>query len=347
MRVFGYNKDKRLVAVDMLAQEIADKQIDPWRVDVFDEDPISMRLPWTLTQKGHFRKLRELAFAYKFEGPLLYVGIHDGAKPVCLFGEFDNRIPCTAGTIVLPKFSISKRPFVEHYAEYLQQLEQKGQPPDQRVIISRGRQRGFLPKTAAGVRISGSTLIYDTLPNSPNSVCDRLYVGNMLTERAVSCPLPKQINWALDYFRHWQPVVRGEAIWKAFHNQPVKKVYVTIDKKISSASVANYLGETGMNSKIENLQVRSHSVEFEYAGSTFTVMGGLDRPGLSSDSCLYATRKDEVKGSRVAMLDLASGQKRELFKANAIKELEQVSQGSIEKKPAARVLYGHSHSISA
>jgi len=346
MRVFAYNDTKRLLAVELPIREIVAAGIDPWRVDMFDDDPVTMRLG-LLFRKHHFRKLRDVSFAYKLEGATICIGVHDGTTPVCLVSDLNENDLATPDHIVLKKFALSELPFVKHLAEYLFYLENHPQSEEKGSIVFWKRPCGFFPKRAAAVSIAAGQLIFDGGQNSVHRLSGVRYVDNTRTDVAVACALPEQINMVFDLFAQWQPIVYGEGLRKAYRQEPFTKVALALDG-CKAEELQRHLKILGMPSQEVYPAVGASHVEFQHAECKYEVeldqhsylianmgmnrLDVLDRRAIHSCERIYATRRDEIKANRLSLYDLANNQSRRLMPENAMNAATDIL--NLRKNPA-------------
>src|SRR5580704_9028583 len=81
MWIFGYDESKQVIEVDLPMETVLSLGIDPWRLDLFDPDPITCEVGNGVSLS--FRKLRDLAFAYRVD-ETTFVCVNDGSQTVCL-----------------------------------------------------------------------------------------------------------------------------------------------------------------------------------------------------------------------------------------------------------------------
>src|SRR5262249_6155473 len=101
---------------------IADNQIDLWRLDLMNPDPI------VVAHNGHsvqFNRLSDVVLSY-VEDSVLYVCVHNGKKAVCFYG---SPAESTTTRVSLPTFKVSEKPFAWHYSEYVRKLPEVKNPP--------------------------------------------------------------------------------------------------------------------------------------------------------------------------------------------------------------------------
>jgi hypothetical protein len=342
MIVYGYDDNKNTHAVELSIEKIVARGIDPWRLDLFDEEPISLDCH---EQRLYFRKLRDLSFAY-WRGQKLLVGMHNGAKPGCVWGEWD-RERSNPGQICLSAVTSSHRPFEEHFSEYLKNLHQRTMGRTQEWLLMGApgaakadwamtpRERhqdalfrsGILPppartikafqaKASSAVSLQGSALLIEVGEEEPHHFLrPGTFAGEMFAERKLPMNLPEQVNWLLRTFKRWRPVVTAPTIRALMRGKAPKEICFECDKnqpslEIELMTLGGQVGE--IISKLQEVGFSRNGQR--YRGSQIypsTKAGKLhaDPTAYSADD-VFAFKENAVLGTRIAAFDIGRNQAR-------------------------------------
>jgi hypothetical protein len=113
MHIHGYTDDKKVLGASLSIEEIAWQHLDPWRLDLFDANPVKLTVKTDKGKKAalNFRRLTDISFSYLLDDRL-YICLDNGSDKVCL--SVDSRT--NSGLIV------SELPFSTHYGRYLEQF---------------------------------------------------------------------------------------------------------------------------------------------------------------------------------------------------------------------------------
>jgi len=199
MWIFGYDENKRVFEVDVPVKTVVAKQIDPWRLDLFDPDPVICDVG---AKRLYFRKLQDVAFAYQSDGQAV-VCVHDGAQTACLgTKDFDFN----SDTVVLRKPHYTNVPFSEHLHRYLCRSSTLRRGVD--IILCDGltyaRPSNALELSGTSVKLIGSAKGF-----SPDRSLYPIFTGEMFRTVPISVTLPPKLNWVFEKFGHLNPLVLG------------------------------------------------------------------------------------------------------------------------------------------
>jgi hypothetical protein len=296
MKILGYTDDKELVAVELPVDRIVAEGIDPWRLDLLDEQPISLEIDGKLV---YFRKLEDVAFFDERSSPgSMVTGVFDrNGKTVFL--QDDGNVPFH------PKGNtkVSDRPFDEHLREYLVALGKSFHTasglfeiPASRLVFDRNR----------GVDGHETLRLVDFCP---------LYVGEMCSEITIPFQFPDELNFVFRRFGKWNPIITEQSLIQLMSHQPLGPIYFIVDNDgIPEISNATDLDVCDTYNQIKvTVGNCVYVVSAKDAPSGVAAWSSRWREGRQSARCLYSSAEDQVRGLRIALHDVAHMQSRRLF----------------------------------
>jgi hypothetical protein len=314
MRVSAYTDDLEVVETQLSPKQILANGIDPWRVDLFDDNPVKIKIDG---EQLNFRRLDDVAFTYR-RGDRVFMGLHQPSGPMCFRG---NQGPSISGATNLAAPKPCSSSFDAHFLEYLTALD--------RGTYGRYGEVSFdKPMPASSLRLQANWLRLE--PRDAIKICDTQFTGQMFQEVPFTATLADEVNWVFEALEPWQPIVIGVALRRSFHGIPVKEVYFMLDS-LSLAAPFNHLRRKyavkvpGYFSNYVPGPCRLSDrgtvlTTFEHEGCTYKVQPKAKDPltfrfrqenHFSADS-LYSTRPGQLIGSRIALHDLGLRQARKM-----------------------------------
>lgn len=317
--VYGYTGEKVPVLVELSIDLIVDKGIDPWRIDLLDPDPVPIK-----TQRGllYFSKLRDCAFAQydPQDSSRLSVSLWSEGEPACVVGRWRALVN---GNVVVTGLQPSALSFAERLCEFLRHQDHFSPELDR------------TPSTAAAVTLKGSELIFS---HRANVLCPKQlnFTGAMFNEGSAGILLDGRINWLLESFGKWRPIVFGQGLRQSLLGQVPEIVEFLIDDDGFQFISRNYRCEEGLaelffrhdGCKYSATATRTDSLSLR------KFIGGLEGKGsVWSTDLLFAEAGDWVTGSAIAFHDLSLKQTRLLkFKSLKVHTPENLSLSSLEQE---------------
>jgi hypothetical protein len=314
MRVFCYTDDKKVERVELEVDEIADKQIDPWRLDLYDPDPI--RIERESAPALNFRRLRDVSFAYHRPNTPWYqyvVGFHDGSQTACLTGRLVEE---RAGVHVLTDVRPGSESFQECWREYLKEISW--------FLKSNERTRkldllgpGFPPSVAAAVQLSGNYLSFLS-GNGQKRLQSFAFTGEMFAPRSVPKKLPPEVTWVFEEFRQHEPIVVGDPLRNLLRGKSLRLIEFFVAPNSLAAMERWMLENYG---QLDRWAGNPHvSIKFNRHGCWYLV-GVMDTPSIDqafhsrefpSADRVYARRDGEIISSRISLFDIGKDSARQL-----------------------------------
>jgi hypothetical protein len=312
MKVHGYTSDKNLVAVDLPVDEIVSKEIDPWRLDLFDPEPISLSIGGQLL---HFRRRREFAFAREVSKSEYVIGLHDGKQTLCVSGKLigqgadDIRLDQIKDLTV--EFDAQLAVYLKLYADTHteEKFVQVGREIEEFIETCLHEKGWFSPPVLPGaVVLQGNQLNFKF--GERNCLRRFQFTGEMFSDRTFPVMLAPGITAILKELEPWHPtIINAYMVRKLMARKRIKFVRIYIDAE----------GESALTSRYRKSQVVPSSV-FKVDGCLFIIHARSkdDAPDhhyvypqydLHSVSCLWLTGQS-VRGARVAFFDLSKRQAR-------------------------------------
>jgi hypothetical protein len=334
MSIYGSTADATLTSVGLLIGEVAENMIDPWRIDLADPEPVVERSDKPMYFRtrpdagnmGHlpplaFRRLRDVCFAYCDEQGTIFVGVHDGVEPYCVSGKQGEG----AQNIELTDVEISKKPFSEHFAAYLQQCHAVDTAV-RRDLAFRMTPPQFNspnpPRAASAAKLRGNTL---TVHRDAQAVWESpiKFVGEMFTERSFPLPMSDDIKLLLDSLKEWEPIVYGRAIRDCLKERKTEAVDISVKAGYRSTAVRCLRHRFHLTATHED-----HDVSYPSSGLFVSFRGMVVRvaerhpnsqgewmrsnPNFYSVDHMWACRPNEGWASRIALIDFGHSRARAL-----------------------------------
>jgi len=327
IKVFGVTSDRQVVPVLLTEKEVAELQIHPWRVDLFEPDPIIRR------EGGRdlaFTRLQDLTFLSQ-DGDRGTLAICEGGKWKVFSGTItEGPKSCHSNGIWLKDLKVLESSPPALLISFLK----KGWATHGTAVIA----GEYSPFFKEGRLFYPQDTRYWTgdfyaSPGFASRVSGYGYGGETFSEVMLHRAMPRQMLWALQSFQDWQPRVFGGSLRDLLLGNKEEDVDFIVDGK-SQEDVSARLQTLGAK-EIRNLSdtdtygnVTGHPVfEFRVGRISYHLVcrGNFlaDNFWLANDfsvNQLYAERPNEVVASRVALWDLAHSQTRLVSYARSIED---------------------------
>jgi len=214
MKVFGYTQGKRVVEANVSIARIVAAGIDPWRLDAFDDNPITMTV-WAgwRPRKLRFSRLSDLSFRYE-DAEANVVAMHDGSTGICVKRHQNGTREILTD---LPSFNSA---FARYLQTYLQTRE-------------RTQLADLRPRAAQAFILKGSEVQFDTSMRQIDTSwrCGTPeFVGNMLEPVRLPIKLPEPLDWLVETLKNWHPVISGDAVSLALAGGSSKNIFAYIER---------------------------------------------------------------------------------------------------------------------
>jgi hypothetical protein len=218
-KVHGYTDEKDTVATYLTVDEIVEAGIDPWRVDLFDPNPIVKEIKG---QQLFFTRLVNVSFAYKkrLDSPIV-VGFHDGAFGACFVGQrrIDHREP---PELRLEAIRTSDRSFDHHLREYLNMARHDDRSDNGPWNTASFR---FAARPASAVHFEGDVLHFDRAEERLVKADSYPFTGEMFQEMPfLNIAMPAEISLVFEGFPDVRLAVVGDAPRKMLTGDPITQV---------------------------------------------------------------------------------------------------------------------------
>jgi hypothetical protein len=322
-RVHCCTRDQLLRTPKLPLEQIVDHEIDPWRVDLLDSQPVSLPVDG---EELLFRRLRDVAFAYEISGgKSMVVCFHDGESAVSLVADFvekgeewlENGRTNRATPHVLDNVRPSDHDFREHLRRY---LELRISAPNHAITAT------VSARKARAVKFRGSSLIFDL--SEPGLATRRpAFTGEMFEMLALPFTLDPRINWLFDELRPWRPVVHGHCLHRALRRRAQDMVNVIVEEGALTHVLRNLGGaysvirpevifkREGFSYHITCQQPHMTEAELfdfddQYYQRLYARVFGLQSEQYSCDR-LHCVASDQVWGQRIAFHDVLRDQTRQ------------------------------------
>jgi len=322
MKIFGYNHDKQVRQIDIPVQTLLDKQIDPWRVDLFDSEPVALRID---EEELFFSKLRNIAFTY-WLGDKATVCMLEDSQAACLESdqfEYDSK------RMSLRNARQSALPLSEHLKSLYKLTDQCWASWN----CIKGAWFG-VAKSHADVTLSGSNV--DLRQSYPDQA--RRYFGNypkfageMFRTMPISIALPAKVNWLFETFKDVQPLLQGSHLRQALAE---RDSFGAIEFCIDPEQETKFrdLGQSVPGIKFIDPE------RFMYEGHTYGVF--MAKPALTAEVIrdpndhefwhgsvdgVYATAANQVHATRIALFDISRFRMRAVSVGSQTRETSKTS----------------------
>jgi len=301
MWIFGYDESKRVFEVDVPDETIIAMQIDPWRLDLFDADPVICNCGKNMELR--FSRLRPVAFGY-FGDRKIMLCVHYGAESICL--EADS-CDTTDDRLRIFNPSPSKDSFNEHLRRFLK-------------LTWYHNKLVFPPRDPAAVKITGSTVFLDKdpAPIPDDMQGNPLFTGEMFRMLSLPVTLPENINWLFRTFGHLNPIVDGHRFQQCVAGLDYDAQIMHVEQS-EMPGLYDYLVNHEKELGVTNIsQMMDEHMCFTQNGSRYGVCGtsmkeereriSTPQPNvgstvMSSDG-IYATGVNQLAASRIALFDI-------------------------------------------
>jgi len=314
MIIHGCTDDENLVAVDIPIHQFVSTEVDLCRIDLFDPNPIRFCVGG---QRLSFSKLHDLSFLYR-SGSQIVVGRYGQSGAVCYLGELDTLLN---DGVLLSHVQVSKRPFADHFAEYLARYSNASFN-----MLNYGA--GYLsqpdcvlpPFTASAAQLLGDQLKFggEGFCQIHGPWSDPItFIGEMFSEVTLPAQLPDEITWVFQALSKWQPTVFGTAVRDALtgircgHREPVE---ILVGPNEGQA-ICQFLQQQYGVMLADGLPYRLLNQGFEYSiserrvGSTAAEWLRMNCHSYSVDA-FWCSQPGEVRCSKIAEFDLRRRQTR-------------------------------------
>jgi len=300
MRVYGYNNERRLVAVDLTEVEIAKFGIDPWRVDLFDPNPLVLSVG---DKKINFRRLGNMCLAYR-KGNQFEIAVHDGVE---WSGFASEKFKLDAGGWKITTELLDLKPVHFEYSRY---LSEHNQMLEEGIPRQFGANAMFSPAPLSSLRLNGNKAVFT---DNSMAIWRLLWEGEMFREQTYTLAFPRQIDWVLNEFASAQPAVIGRALRYVLTGRPVREVDFILRTDLQTAwklvnedrsaphSVSSTFAQNAWQFDHEGCRYRAHVAQSKTV-SEFLLDPDENRYSVDG---FYSSNVNEVRGTQIAFWDLA------------------------------------------
>lgn len=319
MYVFGCTPEKEVVRVQMDIDEVIEKQIDPWRLDLFDPRPVHINMDG---RKLAFTSVGDLSLAYESKGDhgadTAVIVAHDGEHASCIRGDIcpstvregDGQVLVLRNYEVLPASS-----FDEHFRRYL--LLTYHSLPYMTFFAERRQRCGWGVRPYGNVwmrqgqiELRSSSYHADLRTTAAWLTCR--FAGDMFDMQRVGIRCPEPILSVVSALAEWQPQIsEGVDALAIARGIPVSSVEITVTEVVD-----------GVMSRLREAGLREFGPgKFTGGGVEFSISQRRAAPALppSFSSQIAMDGPDTMVASRIALFDLARGQQRLLVPAPAVR----------------------------
>jgi len=310
MWIFGYNENKQVIEVNVPMATVLTKQIDPWRLDLYDSNPVVYTTPCGQTLR--FRRLRDIAFAYQV-GSRTIVCMHDGVQTACLESETAKFFKSDV-RIVNPRNSEGS--FNEHLLNFWNNggyMPWHGIEQDKPFAYARAAEAVKLSASAVEVYDHDTMFVkqYRGLP---------VFTGEMFDIVPVSLNLPDEINWVFKTFADLHPVISSRSLkqvmagldWDMIemYVEPARMADFQSRLEVVAKQVPFHVQKFGSSGHVHFTDKHSGVMYYVLSSSFDGTLARLQSPGhltqfeeLSSGG-VYATGVNQVHATRIALYDI-------------------------------------------
>jgi hypothetical protein len=326
MLVYGYTEENVVVPADLPTRLVARLGIDAWRLDLCDKDPARIVCKvGSAEQCLSFRKLTDLTFAYRIAGGPLFVCWHRKGEAICVLSDEVYADGSGCRRLILKNFRISRKSFTEHFAVYLQLLDAAEQAKRQKSLKKSAQSDSVIEPEETNPpfeiyraehygppEVQGKTFRYHWVllgkpdwPQLPDFHFDPF--GEMFKLVPAPVQLTDAINWLLEEFKQWNPVVVGDGL-RPFY---MKRNAVSVQFPKASIKQAH------VHARAMTQFEESHDIyrgdRFQYGDLTFDLEDDPEisepypyiRTGLSLDM-QHCVSPNQAMVSRICLFDIAS-----------------------------------------
>lgn len=307
MYVFGCTSARDVVRVWMDIDEVVDRQIDPWRLDLFDPNPVEASVEG---QPLSFMRLGDVSFAYEEKGGRAVIGMHDGSRPSLLEGIIHDRLTvrrCDDGVfapvlVVKDLKVMAEDRFAQHFRQYLH-----------RIFASKEALPGWMVSPYGNLWLKGeraefrSSYFYSDARAMAYRMSCR-FTGEMFSSLRFKLSWSEPIQRVLDALLSWSPAVHGKALRDIASGVEPQRVSVLIDHAADD-SVVQALRESGL--VVPDSVIGSDSYQFESAGVRFCITHSkASTSSALSVGQILVEQADTLVSTRIGLFDLSRSQQR-------------------------------------
>jgi len=322
IKVYGFTADKDVHAVDMNAEQITSAGIHPWRLDLFDTQPIVIPVAGTPLS---FSPLTTVSFACEtvLRGRTIgFVGISEGRARTCLSGTIVRK---QSKILQLQDLNIcdadtSTELFHRYLRNYVGGQHLANAAPWEAELYK------FYPAyPGKHMRLHKEILQYNW-ESRPTVIGDPSFMGEMFTPLRVRKVLPTYINWLFEAFKGYRPVVFGGILRDCMQGVTpfIPRVDVLVDLNGGWNNMLTHIRQvtdgaarTIRNRRIALIPRIGNNMSFVYQKIEYCLVDRrfnmMDRAWTTTDFSVnqwQAIKPDEVYGSRIAFFDLSRKQAR-------------------------------------
>jgi hypothetical protein len=211
MPIFGWSEDKAIHRVRLPKGGIVEAGIHPWLVDVFDPDPVVLKV---YDMPLAFTRLRKFSLAYTLDGTA-YLMVKDNGLNLSLVGPYKKQEGNRRLFIDRDRSELSTNriDFQMHLRSYLGVHENplsRSSTPAKFIHCGRGSDDTWLG-------LENRTIRYANSGPYPGY----RFGGEMLEQRTLIRELPAEIERVFEVFTDFKPVIFGPALGKALMGQDI------------------------------------------------------------------------------------------------------------------------------
>jgi len=309
MRVFGYNENKEVIQVELAIETVVATQLDPWRLDLFDPDPVALEV--SPGNYLYFRRLRDIAFGY-FERNKAIICVRDGEVTACLESSdfYREHGRTSRDTLSIRNARTSPNTFAAHLGRFLKLggHHSLGDTLNSSCpcVFARSAGSVHLSGNSVDLRIDSSMLNHAETPK---------FCGEMFRIMPVPATLPEKINWVFEKHSDLQPLVPAHSVARLLVEEVPWYVQFCIENDRKQDLWEAIKWQTP--SYHENL--RAFGIKFFRGRETYLVklaspsqiLQNMTAPGELSGyaeyACegVYAVGVNQVYATRIALDDIA------------------------------------------
>lgn len=212
IEAFGYDCHKQVVSVELSADEIIAAGIHPWRVDLFDPNPIKLTVGEI---ELSFSRLTDIAFGYGSMPPNkgVIVALADGSAlsvegPTCEHTSWKMVVEMSDIR------ALSDAQWTECFRRYLvgSDVTALWSTPTSHLLINKQR------------------VAYAPLEPFVTHVSEGFFAGEMFEPVRMLVDLPECMRWVFDAFPGLHPVVAGGAVRALVTGEEQEPIQVLLDR---------------------------------------------------------------------------------------------------------------------
>lgn len=303
MYVFGFSDSKDVVPVWMDVDEVVIRQIDPWRLDLFDANPVVASVDG---QPLSFMRLADVTFAYEKAGEVAVIGMRDGGRTVLIEGKIDGHLTVrdeAGGDPVLVMKDYRVLPVAQFAAHFRQYLH--------RIYTSKESLPGWIASPASSLWVKAGQVELRSSGYYPDArvMAYRLrcrFAGRMFAPLQVKPAWSEPVRRVLHALEEWNPVVYGRALRDTVCGAIPARVAISMGS-IADENVTDRLREAGIS--VPDFRLGTGS--FEMDGVQFHISSPVaPETALLSLGQVVLERPHTVVATRIGLFDLSRSQQR-------------------------------------